>query len=370
MSMGFHARTTGFASFSRRVARQRKSIPRQSSAFARSGAGARSRLGRENSGNNNVQREKKSSDLDSVIPIDLDTVSRMIKTVSLSMLLTMVGLVGQPIALTQQSSSSVNSLAQTIGNNFLSQRELVQIGGVPNMRLGFGIPAAEAILSNPNAGMARSASAALRRAVPVTNPKVGELQSDLERAQYLLRFPNRKPWSQMNTIAQQCLIKIEQDKSSIMQGVPSQKLPEAEVVVKGIVEALDGMQMSLAAQDSDRTATYLSRALKGTSDLEVLQCPNLPYVIPPAYAKLPKLQGRAALSIQFRGVTSPVDIIVDGYSAPLTGGNFLDNVKNGVYEGSKITIADKTTMFVRPMKSPDKGPLPLEVRLKDEFLPE
>jgi len=234
----------------------------------------------------------------------------------------------------------------------------------------FTLRPAEAILSNPNAGMARSATAALRRAVPVVNDKVGGIQTDLEKAQYLLRFPNRKPWSQMATIASQSLSKLELDKSAVMAGVPKENVEDANQAVKKISDALDKMQISLAAQDSDRTATYLSRALQGTSELEMLQCPKLPYTIPPIYSKLPRLQGRATLRMHVANTGSPIDVILDGYSAPLTAGNFVENVKEGIYEGSKIAVTDKTTVFVRPSKAVDKAQTPLEVRLKDEFLPD
>jgi len=66
-----------------------------------------------------------------------------------------------------------------------------------------------------------------------------------------------------------------------------------------------------------------------------------------------------------------VEIIIDGYSAPLTAGNFLRNVNEGLYRGSSIAVEGKSTVFVRPSGDPaSEKPLPLEVRIKDEFLPE
>jgi len=234
-----------------------------------------------------------------------------------------------------------------------------------------GLPQdAHAILSNPNAGMPRSASAALRRAVPVVNEKLGSIQADLEKAQYLLRFPNRKPWGQMSTIADQCLVRLEADKAGVLAGIEDQRKPEAEAAIRGISEALDGMQLALANQDSDRTATYLNRALLGTSDLEMLEMPNLPYALPSIYRDFPYLKGRAQVQMNFEGVSQPLKVTIDGYSAPLTCGNFMQNVKKNIYRGSEVKIADKTTVFVRPQRNGGVPSTPLEIRLKDEFRPD
>ena len=67
---------------------------------------------------------------------------------------------------------------------------------------------------------------------------------------------------------------------------------------------------------------------------------DLPYEIPSEFASLPRLTGRATVRMEVaRGGGSskpfvlddgtkasilPLDLVVDGYRAPITGGNFVD----------------------------------------------
>lgn len=55
-------------------------------------------------------------------------------------------------------------------------------------------PQAEAILNSPNAQIARTVDAALRRSTPAFNEQVKDVQDKLENIQFQLRIPQRKPW--------------------------------------------------------------------------------------------------------------------------------------------------------------------------------
>ena len=48
-------------------------------------------------------------------------------------------------------------------------------------------------------------------------------------------------------------------------------------------------------------------------------------------SKLPKLEGKATVVLKVKG--SPITIEVDGTNAPITAGNFVDLVQQGVYNG-------------------------------------
>jgi peptidyl-prolyl cis-trans isomerase B (cyclophilin B) len=64
-------------------------------------------------------------------------------------------------------------------------------------------------------------------------------------------------------------------------------------------------------------------------------------VIPPEFAKLPRLEGEATVVITVGG--QPITIKVDGKNAPISGGNFVDLVQKGVYNG---------TVFHRVVRNP------------------
>lgn len=68
-----------------------------------------------------------------------------------------------------------------------------------------------------------------------------------------------------------------------------------------------------------------------------------PFNVPSAYAKIPQLKGRAKVEMSLTLVDRPsgninvlIPMVVDGYNAPVTGGNFLDLVMRGFYDGMDI----------------------------------
>ena len=65
---------------------------------------------------------------------------------------------------------------------------------------------------------------------------------------------------------------------------------------------------------------------------------EFPYAIPSEFDDLPRLLGRATVEIR----TSQGDLtaVIDGYSAPLTGGAFVDLVQRGFYDGLPFSRAE------------------------------
>lgn len=79
----------------------------------------------------------------------------------------------------------------------------------------------------------------------------------------------------------------------------------------------------------------------------------MPFFIPKDYAALPRLTGRATVELTIEkadGAAAFVDtaagglskrlkasIVLDGYSAPISAGNFAANVQDGLYDGAVIS---------------------------------
>lgn len=59
---------------------------------------------------------------------------------------------------------------------------------------------------------------------------------------------------------------------------------------------------------------------------------------------VPRLNGVATVEMKIKGATTPILIEIDGNDAPITGGNFVDLVERGVYNG---------LVFHRVISSPD-----------------
>jgi peptidylprolyl isomerase len=54
---------------------------------------------------------------------------------------------------------------------------------------------------------------------------------------------------------------------------------------------------------------------------------GFPFEVPEQYSNLPQLKGRATVEIKTN--KGQVTVVVDGYSAPVTAGNFVDLVQRG-----------------------------------------
>jgi peptidylprolyl isomerase len=105
---------------------------------------------------------------------------------------------------------------------------------------------------------------------------------------------------------------------------------------------------------------------------------KFPYEIPEKYQDLPYLKGRSTIAI--KTTKGDLKVIVDGYSAPLTAGNFVDLVNRGFYNGLQFTRAEdnfvvqigdpvgKEIGFIDP-KTKKYRAVPLEVLVKGDKTP-
>lgn len=69
---------------------------------------------------------------------------------------------------------------------------------------------------------------------------------------------------------------------------------------------------------------------------------GFPYEVPEEYQSLPLLKGRAAVDMKVKVKDNPnleecvFHIVLDGYNAPVTAGNFVDLVQRHFYDGMEI----------------------------------
>ena len=242
---------------------------------------------------------------------------------------------------------------------------------------------AMAALSNPNTRLPRNGVAALRRAVPSVNTDAGEIQGRLEEAAYLLRIPQRKPWGTMGDDVKSSLGIVRDRRAKLLETVPP---GEAKTTAEATIAELDQLLTELGdiagSQDVERFDIGVAMALDATSRLRVLQAPGLPFDVPKRYDSLPRLTGRATVDLTVRKngpdtfgfvngeetKTAMLRVIVDGYNAPITAGNFIDKVHNGQYDGIRIKRSE-TALIVDPSPDDRDQNLPLEVKPIDDYEP-
>lgn len=249
--------------------------------------------------------------------------------------------------------------------------------------LGPAVQPSAAVLNSPNAQIARSVDAALRRSIPAFNPSVAAIQKELEDVSYYLRIPQRKPWGNMASNVQDALSVVAK-RDLLLEGVPPAQRAEGEQLAERIQEVLKRLELAVKTQQPDAVSIRVANVLAAVAELELLQAPGLPFRVPSAYQALPRLTGRAVVEFVVEkkdgalGFTDPaqggpvrearLQLTLDGYSAPISAGNFLKNVQDGLYNGRPISVS-YTSVYVQGKRDAPRPPVPLEILQAGEFDP-
>jgi peptidylprolyl isomerase len=218
-------------------------------------------------------------------------------------------------------------------------------------------------------------NAILRYALPIENPTVRKIQASLEDIAYHLRS---KRWSAIAKDIKDANYELNLRSAKILVSIPADRHNRAEVLLASIKDQVGQLQEAVAAKDKEQVANLRDVALEQIGDLEMLMVQGFPYEVPADYANLPQLKGRATVAMET--TQGPLTIVVDGYSAPVSGGNFIDLVQRGFYDG--LPFIQTEDNFVVQTGDPD-GPevgfidpetkayraIPLEVLVKSEPLP-
>jgi len=176
------------------------------------------------------------------------------------------------------------------------------------------------------------------------------------------RVPGNAKWSQISREANDAAKILAKKSSDILASVPSENKEKGEALLASLKEKVSKLVAAAESKDADNVFPLQQAALKDLGDIEDAMISQFPFEIPSEYDNLPRLLGRATLDIQIE-VTQPyqgedkkvrrsMKAVVDGYSAPLTAGNFVDLVNRGFYDGLPFTRADG---FVCQSGDPD-GP--------------
>ena len=127
-------------------------------------------------------------------------------------------------------------------------------------------------------------------------------------------------------------------------------------------------------------------ALSYVGDAEEAMVKGFPFEIPQEYSQRPLLLGRATLDMRVKCRETPegpqtvdLTIVLDGYNAPVSSGQFMDLVNKGFYNGMEIQRQDGFVVQTGDPDGPDDGfrdpktdairTVPLEIRVKGEKAP-
>ncbi len=218
--------------------------------------------------------------------------------------------------------------------------------------------------------------ALLRYALPIDNQPVRDLQATLEDISTQLRAQRR--WGAITSDINQAERIIKYKKDAILASIPETAKSEAETLLQTIQDGLPTLQAVTEVKDRQGVLDNRNLLLNLVGQLEELMVTDFPYDVPAEYGNLPQLKGRA--TIEFVTSKGNMTAIVDGYSAPVTAGNFVDLVQRGFYNGLPFTRAEESYVlqvgdppgpevgFIDP-KTKQYRAIPLEVLVKGDKEP-
>lgn len=223
-------------------------------------------------------------------------------------------------------------------------------------RVGLAVLAAIALfawtpgaLALPQGNAIKDPKALLRNALPIDNPTIRKVQSSLEDIAYQLRAVRR--WGPAAADIKQADLTLLNKKDKILASVPEDRLPQAETLISQLQAGTTNLKTLAEHEDKEGILAERKRVLDLVGELEALMVQDFPFEVPEEYASLPQLKGRA--TVQFKTTQGDLTAVLDGYSAPVTAGNFADLVQRGFYDGMQIDRAEE--FYVVQTGNP-KGP--------------
>lgn len=218
-------------------------------------------------------------------------------------------------------------------------------------------------------------AAILRYALPIDNQQIRIVQKDLEDIANYLRG---KRWPQVKNNLKETAFILSLKKEDLTASIPEGQKAKAQTLIQELTEGVSRMQEVVDTKDKKQLLDERKQMLNKVTELEEMMVQGFPFEVPAEYSNLPQLLGRATVDMET--TKGSLKIVVDGYSAPVNGGNFVDLVNRGFYNGLQFTRAEdffviqagdppgKEDGFTDP-KTGKYRAIPLEVLVKGDKEP-
>jgi peptidylprolyl isomerase len=240
----------------------------------------------------------------------------------------------------------------------------VWLGGIPALAL----PQGDAI-TDPRT--------LLRRALPIQDSRIWEIDEAITKIEADLKY-NR--WSAVRGDVRQVERLLDRYTDPLLAELPPEQAAAASEEIAALRQELQTISQATERKPKGKEearAAY-DRLVDKLGSLESKWVGAFPYEIPQEYADKPQLLGRA--EVELNTTAGRMVITLDGYSAPITAGNFADLVQRGFYDG--LTF-DRVEKFFLVQAGDPPGPadgyvdpatgkvrtIPLEIRAKGELMP-
>lgn len=229
-----------------------------------------------------------------------------------------------------------------------------------------GLPAGNAITDG---------KALLRYALPIDNQPVRQLQGSLEDIANQLRANRR--WNAVSKDLSKAS-RIINNPEKLLADIPEEHQTQANELISSLKSGIDSLQEAAKVKDKETVLQQRGELLNLVGQLEQSMVKGFAYEVPKEYSNLPQLKGRA--TVEMKTSKGTVTIVADGYSAPVTAGNFIDLVQRGFYNSLPFTRAEESYVlqtgdppgkdvgFIDP-KSNQYRAIPLEILIEGDKEP-
>jgi peptidylprolyl isomerase len=227
----------------------------------------------------------------------------------------------------------------------------------------------------PQGNAITDGSALLRYALPIDNYAIREVQSSLEDIGNHIRS---KRWGPINGDLGKASRVLSSRRDEILASIPEDRKSDGEALLTEITQGVNQLRQAVDAKDREQVIPIKGEVLTKVGQIEKLMVKGFPFEVPEQYANLPQLKGRA--TIEMETDKGNITLVVDGYSAPVSAGNFVDLVERRFYNGLEFTRSEESYVLQAGdppgpevgFVNPDTGRyrnIPLEVLVKGDKLP-
>ena len=218
--------------------------------------------------------------------------------------------------------------------------------------------------------------ALLRYALPIDNEPVRKLQASLEDIATQLR--SNKRWGAVSADLSKAATVLSDRSSKILESIPEARKPAAIDLITKLQARIVDLRKAVDTKSKEQMLQGRTELLNLVTQLEDCMVQGFPYKVPSEYSNLPQLKGRATVEMTTNKGT--LTMVVDGYSAPVTAGNFVDLVQRSFYDGLEFIRAEDSYVlqtgdpvgpengFIDPATNKYRS-IPLEVLVEGDSVP-
>ena len=249
------------------------------------------------------------------------------------------------------------------------------LGTAPAYAGLLGSASAPLLAGLPPGNAVTDGAAILRYALPIDNPEIRKIQGELEGLSEWLRS---KRWGSMKKDLNKVERVLNRKRDAILAAVPADRQNRAAALLDSLSAGLEPIRAAVEAEDKEEVWTQRKAMLDQVGEIEELMVKGYPFEVPEEYADLPQLKGRA--TVEFETTKGNVTVVADGYSAPVTAGDFVDLVNKKFYDGLPfIRAEDFYVVQTGDPEGPEEGyidpdtgeyrAIPLEILVKGDDKP-